>query len=56
MPGLEREKRKSPEAAFQSKNAILGFVFGVSKFNSSVAGLSLQLSLSLKDELVISNE
>ncbi|KAG5684729.1 hypothetical protein PVAND_013943 [Polypedilum vanderplanki] len=25
---VDREKRKSPEAAFQSKNAVLGFVFG----------------------------
>lgn len=28
--GLDREKRKLPEATFASKNAVIGFVFTVS--------------------------
>lgn len=31
---LDREKRKLPEATFGTKNAILGYVFGVSVLNS----------------------
>lgn len=31
---LDREKRKLPEATFGAKNAILGYVFGVSVLNS----------------------
>lgn len=27
---LERNKRKLPDATFEAKNAVLGFVFGVS--------------------------
>lgn len=33
---LDREKRKLPEATFGAKNALLGYVFGVSMLSKSI--------------------
>lgn len=38
---MDREKRKLTEAKFQSKNAVLGFVFGVSLNNWISIGIYL---------------
>ncbi|CAO1386449.1 unnamed protein product [Diamesa serratosioi] len=43
IDGADREKRKLPEATFQGKNAVLGFVFGASQASAAGAGTASRI-------------